>query len=560
MNVAGYLSETARTEPERLALAAPQGTAGRAGNPPWDELTFAGLQRRSDRYAWGLRGMGVKPGMRALLMVRPGLDFIALTFALFAMGVVPVLIDPGMGWKRFLRCVGHVAPHAFLGIPLAHALKFVFPKWFRSVEVSVVLGRKRWLPGFDIARIPDPPGPFPAVDAQPDDLAAILFTTGSTGPAKGVEYTHRIFDTQIELLREQYGLGPDDTDLPCFPLFALFSTALGAAAVIPEMNPSKPARVDPRRIVEAVTRYGCTYSFGSPALWRPVSQYCERENLRLPTLRKVFMAGAPVPITLHERMYAHVLVEGAEVHTPYGATEALPVADFTGSEVLRDTRQATRSGAGTCVGRPVRGAEVRIVRIIDEPIAEWREDLCLPAGQIGEIVVKGPMVTPRYFRDPDKTALAKIRDGAVVRHRMGDLGRFDDAGRLWFLGRTSHRVETPGRLLPTVCCEAIFNEHPSVYRTALVGLGALGRQRPVLVVELLPGTRVRSKPRRHALIRELRKLGAANPLTANIETFLFHPGFPVDIRHNAKIGREQLREWAAREIVKRSGCTSSHAD
>ena len=238
--------------------------------------------------------------------------------------------------------------------------------------------------------------------------------------------------------------------------------------------------------------------------------------------------------------------------TPYGATECLPVAVIEGRE-LQATRAATEAGAGTCVGRPVAPNEVRIIRITDEPIGTWADELRVADGVVGEITVAGPSVTDLYFNREAQTRLAKIREpfpagdgetgseGRVV-HRMGDLGYFDEHGRLWFCGRKSHRVETREGPLYTEQVEPVFNTHRQVRRTALVGVGALGAQQPVLCVELAPGIHSREWQR---IERELRALGASFAHTSRVERFLLHPKFPVDIRHNAKIGREKLAVWAA---------------
>jgi acyl-CoA synthetase (AMP-forming)/AMP-acid ligase II len=487
--------------------------------------------------------------MRTLLMVRPCLDFMALTFAIFKTGAVPVLIDPGMGWPGFLRCVRQIKPEAFIGIPLAHVLRSVRRSHFQSVRIPITMGRRWFWGGWELERLPEGQGEFPLYQASDDEQAAILFTSGSTGPAKGVVYTHGIFNAQTEALRNVYHIGPDDVDLPCFPLFGLFSIALGATAVIPDMDPTKPADVNPERIIEAVEDHGVTCSFGSPALWRTVSAYMQEQGVRFSSVRQVLMAGAPVPPYLHERMLKHVLPAGAEVHTPYGATESLPVASFTGSEVLAETAARTRKGAGICVGCPLPGIMVRIIKISDEPIAEWDEALVLPQGQIGEITVKGDVVTAEYADLPEQTRLAKIHDGKAIRHRIGDLGYLDDQGRLWFCGRKNQRVMTAEGLVPTVCAEAIFNEHPRVYRSALIGLGKKRtNQVPVMVVEPEKGHFSRSKRDRQVMVQELLALAAQSDLTRGVRQVLFCRAFPVDIRHNAKINREILTAWAEKQL------------
>jgi acyl-CoA synthetase (AMP-forming)/AMP-acid ligase II len=236
--------------------------------------------------------------------------------------------------------------------------------------------------------------------------------------------------------------------------------------------------------------------------------------------------------------------------TPYGATECLPVAVIEGRE-LEATGAATESGAGTCVGAVVAPNQVRIIAITDEPIANWSGVRELPVGEVGEITVTGPTTTDSYFNRPQATAAAKIRevlaDGSErIVHRMGDVGWFDAQGRLWFCGRKTQRVETATGPLYTEQVEPVFNTVPGVRRTALVGVGPLGRQVPVLCYERLPGSEAA------AIEQALRALAATQPRLAGIGRFLQHPAFPVDIRHNAKIGREKLAVWAATRLKERA--------
>jgi acyl-CoA synthetase (AMP-forming)/AMP-acid ligase II len=548
-NIAHFLPEWALLAPARQALLVPARSGG-SGAAGWTGWTFAELNAACDREAHALQRLGVQRGMLTLLMVRPGLAFYALTYALFKIGAVPIFIDPGMGWLSFMECVRQSGPEAFLGVPAAHVLRVLFPARFRSVRIKAVLGR---LPFPGAMRLGDGDGgtaaAFPTAPVEPDAPAAVLFTTGSTGPAKGVAYTHRIFVTQVELLRREYGIGPGDVDLPCFPLFGLFSTALGATAVIPDMDPSRPAQVDPRRIVAPILTHGVTYSFGSPSLWARVGEDCSRRGQRLPSLTRVIMAGAPVPAAVHETLLGRVLPPGAQTFTPYGATEALPVTTFAGREMLAETAAATRAGAGMCVGRPLAEITLRLIHISDEPIECWREDLVVTPGQIGEVVVKGPVVTTQYHLLPEATRRAKIHDGGTVWHRMGDVGYLDERGRLWFCGRLAHRVQTEQGTLYSVCCEAIFNAVPGVRRSALVGIGCeRARQRPAIVIEPEAGAFPASRRQRAAFVERLLAAASANALTRGIREVLFQRAFPVDIRHNAKIRREVLAQWASRRL------------
>jgi acyl-CoA synthetase (AMP-forming)/AMP-acid ligase II len=268
----------------------------------------------------------------------------------------------------------------------------------------------------------------------------------------------------------------------------------------------------------------------------------------LPTLKKVLMAGAPVPADLH-KMLKEVMGEGGETMAPYGATESLPIASFNGSEMLAETASQTAEGKGYCVGRPLDEITIKVIKSTDEIIENWDDALALPCGEIGEITIKGPVVSPEYNNKIDATKHAKIKDSdGKLWHRMGDSGYFDEKGRLWFCGRKAHRVITEKRIYYPVCCEAIFNKHPDVFRTALVGVGKGDKRKPVLAVEPMPGKMPLGESAIKALIEELKKLGEEKDFTSEIQDFLFHKSFPVDIRHNAKIFREKLSGWAEDEL------------
>jgi len=546
VNVAAHLPRMADRQPDVPALVWRSGRQ-QDGRAVYSHLTFKALDDLSDAHARGFESVGIHRGTRTILMVRPSPEFFALTFALYKIGAVPVLIDPGMGRLRMVECLRAVEAEAFVGIPIAHVLRVMFRSAFRSVRVAVTVGRKYGWGGHRLRdlRIASA-GRYEMAETQPTDPAAIIFTTGSTGPPKGVLYEHGMFDTQVRILRDHFGIQPGEVDLPTFPLFALFDPALGMTAVIPEMDPTRPAFVDPKRIIEAVRDQNVTHMFGSPALLNRVSRFGAGNAIHLTSIRRVISAGAPVPpATL--RRFAGMLNADAQVFTPYGATEALPVASIGSHEILGETVRVSADGGGTCVGRPVPHATVRVIRITDDPIAEWSDDLCLPTGEVGEIVVTGPVVTREYLTSAEATRKAKIRQDDAVWHRMGDVGRLDERGRLWFYGRKAHRVITAAGILFTVPCEAIFNAHPKVFRTALVGVGDRPNQTPVLWIELDRDACKREELKNpDRIIRELKERGAAHPMTKTIRDLRIHPGFPVDIRHNAKIFREKLAVQAAR--------------
>jgi len=537
-NVAEYLVERARAEPDRAAVHVPIRGVNPNGASDHRTITFSQLNADSDAIAAGLHSLGVASGMRVALMVPPSPDFFSLTFALLKANAVPVMIDPGMGLKNLGTCLAEAKPEAFIGIAKAHLARRLLGWAKRSVRITVNAGRRRFFCTASLDQCRERGRGSTWEPNDPGAEAAILFTSGSTGVAKGVVYTQGMFLAQIALLKSTYGIEPGEVDLCTFPLFALFGPALGMTCVIPDMNPSRPATIDPRKAAAQIAQFRVTNLFGSPAVIRRLGEL--KDGAAFGTLRRVISAGAPATAASLERLQS-LLPAGVPIFTPYGATEALPVANIGSNEILHETRAMTDAGRGVCVGRPVEGIDVAVVGITEEPIAAWSEELKLPAGTIGEFVVSGPVVSRQYFAKPAATALAKIADPATghVRHRMGDVGYLDDAGRLWFCGRKSHRVVGPDRTDFTDRVEPIFNRVPGVFRTALVGVNG----HPVICVELADGLRNGDWP---AILRDLQARAAEFEHTRHITMFLEYPtAFPVDVRHNSKIFREKLAAWAA---------------
>lgn len=548
VNVALRLEHFANESPDRLAVAQPLGRDA-AGKIRYRTITFKELDDDSSVLAAGLLTQGARPGMRLVLMVPQSIEFITLVFALFKAGVVSVLIDPGMGRRNILKCLEEVNPEGFIAVPLVQALRTLLRKRYPQAKLNVTVGR-RWFWGGPTLSDIRAAGKAATRDALcqtlGDDPAAIIFTTGSTGPPKGVLYRHGNFDRQVTEIQQFYGIQPGEVDVSGFPLFALFNAGMGVTTVIPEMDPTRPAKVDPRNIVDAVNQMQATQSFGSPALWNVVGRCCEQTGARMPGLKRVLSAGAPVPPHVLQRTKAAIAADG-EVYTPYGATESLPVASISATEVLGETAARSATGAGTCVGRRFPGIRWKVVRITDDPIATLADAEILPPGEIGEIIVQGPVVTSEYVTRREANALHKIFDGASFWHRMGDVGYLDEADRFWFCGRKSHRVRTVEGTLFTIPCEAIFNQHPAIYRSALVGVGKPGKQTPVLIAEPWP----EQWPQSHGqLLAELRQLAQSHEHTQGIKHFFLKRSLPVDIRHNAKIFREQLAVWAAKQILR----------
>lgn len=546
--MADFIRQKAAETPHKKAIVVACGR-DKYGRASYTGLTFKQLEEETNRYARGLKRIGIGRGTKTVLMIKPGIEMFIAFFALCKVGATMVMIDPGMGLKNLKKCLDEARPDAFVGLSIAHALRVILRWAPATVKTCVTLGPRLFWGGHRFFDLRDEDGSEFPIEMMPEnEMSALMFTSGSTGISKGAVYTHGILTNQVRFIQQIYGFKPDDVDLATFPLFAIFDVCLGMTAVVPQMDATKPAKADPRRLIEAINDNGATSMFGSPALIDTLSRYGTEHGITLPSLKMVLSCGAPARNDILQRFH-RMLPENCEIFTPYGATEALPVSSIGSSMILGETAPETDSGGGTCVGFAIPEVQVKIIRITDEPVAEWSDDLVLPEGEIGEITVKGPIVTREYYGRPESTLLAKIRQGDEIWHRMGDVGRIDSKGRIWFCGRKTHRVENGSKTYFSIPCERVFNQHPKVFRTALAGVGKKGGQTPVICVELEKGI---NDINAETLKNELLQIGQKYAHTADIKHFLIHPGFPVDIRHNAKINREQLSDWASERLKNHS--------
>lgn len=545
-NVADRLTKMAQMLPGAIAIAEVAGPAKNDGTDrDYALTTFKALDQDSTTIARGLAAWGIQPGMRLVSLVPFGAQFIELVFAMMKAGVTVVLIDPGMDRRHLVNCIAEIKPDGFIGIPKAQAIRTILRHRFPQAKWNVTVGRRWFWGGKTLAQIIElgaANGEQKLPIAATDDEAAVIFTTGSTGPPKGVAYTHGTFHAQIDRIQQRYDIQRGSRDLACFPLFGLFDAVMGVTTIIPDMDPTRPSDVDPRKLIQAARQWEVDQAFGSPALWKTVTRWCEQNAVGrpFPTLQRVLSAGAPVPAaTLSSlRKYVH---EEANIETPYGATEALPIASIESRQVIAETGPAANKGKGVCVGHRFEGVQWKIIEIIDGPLTSIEQVNELSTGKIGELMVTGPMVTRRYVTRVDQNELHKVLDGETVWHRMGDVGYVDATDRFWFCGRKAHRVISSNRTFFTIPCEAIFNSHPRVEKCAMVGRGDAGNQTPVIIVQPTNLAINRDPQQREQLVEELKDLAIRNPLTARINEFVIRATpLPVDIRHNSKIFRERL--------------------
>lgn len=501
-------------------------------------VSWAMLARRVDELAAGLAQSGVRRGDRVALLVPPGADLTAVLYACLRIGAVIVVADAGLGIRGLHRAVRGAGPQHVIGIPraLAAARALGWPgQRIAAGPLDRVTARALGveLSLRDVARrgrgaeLPPAPGP--------DDEAAVLFTSGSTGPAKGVVYSFGQLARIRDLLAETYDVGPGTRLVAAFAPFALFGPALGAVSAVPDMDVTAPRTLSARTLAEAVAAVEATTVFASPAALAAVlasaDELSPASRAALGGVRTLLSAGAPVPVPLLRQLQD--LLPAASLHTPYGMTEALPVTDVTLEEI-----EKAGQGEGVCVGRPVAGVEVAIAPLTATATAPG--PLTDEVGISGEIAVRGEHVKRGY----DQLWLAQqasARDAGW--HRTGDVGHLDADGRLWVEGRLAHVLTTADGPLPPVGVEQRVETAEGVARAALVGVGPIGAQRAVVVAETTP----------HATSAGVAPVELADRVRAaagvDVVAVLVVPALPTDIRHNSKIERTRVARWAGRLLA-----------
>ena len=530
-NVASHLKET--------SVRLPNGKAILSASGQFPEKSFSELYQDVRACSAFLKKKGIEKGDKALLFVRSGYELIVLAFSLFFIGAVPVIIDPGMGLKSVLRCIRATRPTHMIGIPLAHWVSRIFRRSFTSIRGRILIRPNQFSKEALSATAEKSSDP---VNVSPDELAAIVFTSGSTGPPKGVCYMHKTFDGQILALKKNFGMQEGEVDMTTLPIFALFNPALGITTVMPEINPSKPAQASARSLVKTLVDYEITTAFASPVIGRKIAEWCERENLRLPHVNRFFLAGAPSPPPLIEKLAS--VMDNGQVIIPYGATEALPVSYCTHDDVNR-ARKSIERGEGSCLGKAIPSISIKLFPVSASPFDDKVKEV--GKGQVGEICVAGSTVTEEYYRMPGATFDSKFCFDSQTYHRMGDLGYFDADLTLRFLGRKAERLHTTHGPLETERCEAIANTVHGVRRSALVGLGSKDPVEPCVVIE--PADEFRDQKARNEIEKEvLSRLKAYLP-GFEISQIRFENSLPVDARHNAKIHRLALAKKWTQKLV-----------
>lgn len=499
----------------------------------WDVFTYQQFAASTNRFLLGLQACSLTPNMSAAVMTPPSIEFFPFAFALLKFGIILIILDPAVGLKKVGEILKESQPDIFIGNTLTHMLRKLFGWGRDSVKHNLSIANiesGKW-------KVPQSSTPyFPLSTSSP---AAIIYTSGSTGLPKGAIYTQSNLAAQLELLQNTFHITPDEIDLPAFPLYALIDALLGVTSVIPDVTFPVPGKTDASKVINAIQQFNVTNMFASPVVLEILSSFAKDKltssnPIILSSLKRIITAGVPATIPLQQK-FRTLLNDHTDLFGIYGATETLPIAKVESREIFL-LKEKTEHGAGVCLGKPIDGVTVRIIPITDEPIEEWQDSLTVESNAVGEITVQSAATTREYLNRPESNRISKIEYRGDIIHRMGDVGYFDEEGRLWYCGRKSHRVITKDGVMFTEQIENIFNAHPQVNRTALVSVNS----EPVLWVELEKGAR----ENKDTIRRELMEIAKQHPQGSKIKAFLFMKKFPTDVRHNSKIIREELTVMA----------------
>lgn len=546
-NLAETVREVAAKYPERIAVIEPDGFAA-DGKRKYKHFTYAQLTKDAESLAPGLRELGINEGTRIVCMTPPSYEACVVGLALQRVGAFTLWIDPSVGYLNVAERLSRIKPEAFVGIPAAFFGRTVFGWGTRFSKKSIVING--FFPGAKTLaslyrNAPEKPE---KPNVSPDAPCTVLYTTGSTGPAKPALYLHRNYVNVYRISHKSWRFDPGNNppvDMAVFPAFFFIAISAGGTMVVPPIKfPGEtPAKAKPKALLEVINDCGVQSCFASPVLLENMARYAVENGIKTPTLTRVIGGGSPIFASV-KRALLEMMGKDGQVFANYGATEALPSAEMGAQEALEETFPLTDKGAGICVGRPFEGVEVRIVRIVDGIINSIEETERLAVGEIGEIIVRSKHISPMYYLDDESTRKNKVSDTNGQWHRLGDSGYIDDKGRVWTCGRVGQRVKSKDGDVFPLLAEPIFDSHPQVHRSGLVGIAMNGSIEPVICVQLKPGHSGTQKDIR----KQLLELATQYSATSIVKHVLFTEKLPVDPRHNSKIERPALAKWAAKKL------------
>ncbi|MGQ7843960.1 alpha/beta fold hydrolase [Granulosicoccus sp. 3-233] len=511
-------------------------------------ITFGELTECVEHLAAGMQAFGIRAGERVAVMITPGIDLCLAVYACWRLGATLVLVDSGLGRSGMQGALHSANPAWLIGIDKA----LLAARLLRWPGKRIAVGKRSAFMNRSLGIVTDmetlgeqghvaPTPSFPA----PEAVAAVAFTSGSTGPSKGIIYRHHQIQAQRDALMSLYRITENDRLVAAFAPFALYGPTMGITSIVPDMDVTAPATLTARSLANAVERVNASLVFASPAALTNVaagkSTMSDNQLAACSGVRLLLSAGAPVRASLLTQ--ATSIFPAAEVHTPYGMTEALPVADIALSDLQQidtETSVTDSHAKGVCVGHPVAGVNVQIDPLdsLGDPTGSLRSDPDL----LGEIVIQAA-----HARDShDRLWLTDYRASQPAGwHRTGDIGQLDDCGRLWVGGRLGHVITTPRGILAPVASEQRIETLQDVNMAAVVGVGPSGTQVVVAVVQLQVTPTATGGASMELTDRVRQVVGN----DVDIAAVLVVKKLPVDRRHNSKIDRAAIAIWASRTLA-----------
>ena len=494
--------------------------------PSKKSYSFQELEQKINIFANTFKHNGISAQDKVLILSPLSADLIAIAFSLFKIGAVPVFIDPGMNLKSFLQNIKSVEASALIGSSKALILKKIKSKYFSSIKT--VINTENGLIGDSLESLTRKQDRnCDEYSYKESDIAGLVLTSGATGPSKAVEYTMKMFIEQKIALEKMLNLSRGEKDLSGFPLFALFSLAIGLPTFISTAIDARvPALTDGKKLAHELIDNNIDFANGSPSIWISLAKYLLANNLKIKNLKKLAMFGAPVSSQLIFDLKS--VLPNCDIYTPYGATESLPVSFISDKIIIEETGSLTKQGRGVCVGHLYEKVDIEIVNTENYS----KIDKFSP----GEIWVSSPMTSLKYFKNEGENLKSKKMIKGNLFHHIGDIGYIDDIGRLWYLGRLAHAIHQMNETIYSIEIEGVLNSHPKIKKSALIKVGS----KPCVAVVLTNLFQLEGSKKNDFFDDLVSKNLAHCPKLEKIENFYILKTFPVDTRHNIKIDRIKI--------------------
>ena len=503
----------------------------------WEQKThtsinFTDLLSKIHEYEKKFNTYQLEKGSKVIIAFKPNIDFVSYIFALFKCQLVPIFLDSGLPLKILLNSIDHINADAII----CQRKTYLFSKIKKSSFKNIRYFFSPKLTLFKEQKIKNK-----EPQTLDSSIAAIVFTSGSTGFAKGVLYTHKMFLTQIEMIQKKYNIGAKDRDMSIFPLFSLFALCMQASTVILDIDFSRLLKNPVKKIINLINERNISLSFGSPTIWNKITDYCITNNKKISSIQTIIMAGCAVQNKLLKKIYDNQLIKkSGKIFITYGATESLPVTSIEGREALKYTEKKTTQGYGTCIGKIFNSInDIAITKYEQIENHNFNKKELLPINEIGEIIISGPIVSPQYYKLDKKGKI--YQDDEKFWHYIGDMVYLDKNQYYWICGRKEDVFFYKQQAYYSVLIENIFNAHLKVFRAALIQIN----EKPIVIIEL----NNKNDYQNWAQIKQqLFTMAKSYSISENITDFYFYKKFPVDIRHNAKIKRDILRKIFTKKL------------